>query len=301
MSTPYHTPALLAECIAGLKINPKGYYADLTMGSAGHSKEIAKNLTSGKLLAIDQDPQVQNHLPDHPNFYFHAGNFQYLKRFAIYENMLPLDGVLADLGVSFHHFDSTERGFTFRNNSPLDMRMNPQSTTSAASILNEYSLNQLCQLFRLYGELKNAYLIAQKIVNERKLKRIETSDELKEIVSPLSGKAHQEHKFLAKIFQALRMEVNHEMETLERMLEQLPSLLKPGGRIAIISYHSLEDRLVKNFFKSGNFEGSVSQDIYGNTSSPFKLITRKLITPSAEEVALNNRARSAKLRIAELR
>ncbi len=300
MTTPYHTPALLDECISGLCIDPKENYADLTTGAAGHATAIYNKLSTGRLLALDQDPNVLKNISSLENIHFYLCNFKYFKRIACYSNLAPFKGVIADLGVSFSHFDSSERGFTFRTDAPLDMRMNPHASITASEVVNTYSQEDLQSLFLRYGELKNAHAIAKHLTIKRNEKAITTSFELREALTPFLGKAHLEHKFLAKVFQALRIEVNHEMETLEDMLTQLPSLVKPGGRIAIISYHSLEDRIVKNFFRTGNMDGKLNKDLYGNICSPFKLITKKAIVPSEEEIARNNRARSAKLRIVEM-
>lgn len=295
----YHTPALLKESIDGLDIIPSGVYVDVTFGGGGHSREILKRLgEKGRLFAFDQDKDaIKNEIQD-PRFTLIYGNFRFLKNFLKYYNIYSIDGLIADLGVSSHHFDESDRGFSFRYNGDLDMRMNQRAKTSAADILNEYSAEMLSDIFYKYGELKEARKIASAIVKFRELKKIEKIEELLSIVEPFTRK-DREKKILAQTFQALRIEVNKEIDTLAVMLKQALQILKPEGRLSVISYHSLEDRLVKNFFKSGNFEGNIEKDFYGNPLTPFKLINRKVIIPTKEEQVQNPRSRSAKLRIAE--
>lgn len=295
----YHIPALLNECIEGLNIHPDGTYVDVTFGGGGHSKAILSRLNDkGHLYGFDQDADAeQNILPDN-RFTFVRSNFRFLKNFMHYHNVDEIDGLLADLGVSFHHFDDSERGFSFRFSGKLDMRMNNRAGISAADVLNTYDEERLSHLFYLYGELKASRKIAAAIVQQREKKSLTDTESLLEIIQPFINKK-QEKKELAQLFQALRIEVNHEMESLRKMLVQATDLLKPGGRIVILTYHSLEDRLVKNFFKTGNFEGKTEKDFFGKVSTPFKTVNNKVIVPSDEEIANNPRSRSAKLRIAE--
>ncbi len=295
----YHIPALLNECIEGLNIHPDGTYVDVTFGGGGHSKAILSRLNDkGHLYGFDQDADAeQNILPDN-RFTFVRSNFRFLKNFMHYHNVDEIDGLLADLGVSFHHFDDSERGFSFRFSGKLDMRMNNRAGISAADVLNTYDEERLSDLFYLYGELKASRKIAAAIVQQREKKSLTDTESLLEIIQPFINKK-QEKKELAQLFQALRIEVNHEMESLRKMLVQATDLLKPGGRIVILTYHSLEDRLVKNFFKTGNFEGKTEKDFFGKVSTPFKTVNNKVIVPSDEEIANNPRSRSAKLRIAE--
>lgn len=296
----YHIPALLHETIEGLNIKPDGVYVDVTFGGGGHSKEILKHLNeNGKLIAFDQDlDAIKNKIED-PRFIFVRSNFRYMKNFLRYHGIEKVDGILADLGVSSHHFDEAERGFSFRFDGPLDMRMNTESKITAAYILNNYEEEQLADVFYLYGELHNARKIARTIVAERSKTPIERIFQLIEILKPYFGR-EKEKKDMARVFQAVRIEVNREMAVLEALLQQTIDVLNPDGRIAILTYHSLEDRLVKNFFKTGNFEGKLEKDFFGNILSPLKPVNNKVITASDEEVNKNPRARSAKLRIAEL-
>lgn len=296
----YHIPALLHETIEGLNIKPDGVYVDVTFGGGGHSKEILKHLNeNGKLIAFDQDlDAIKNKIED-PRFIFVRSNFRYMKNFLRYHGIEKVDGILADLGVSSHHFDEAERGFSFRFDGPLDMRMNTESKITAAYILNNYEEEQLADVFYLYGELHNARKIARTIVAERSKTPIERIFQLIEILKPYFGR-EKEKKDMARVFQAVRIEVNREMAVLEALLQQTIDVLNPDGRIAILTYHSLEDRLVKNFFKTGNFEGKLEKDFFGNILSPLKPVNNKIITASDEEVNKNPRARSAKLRIAEL-
>lgn len=296
--TEYHVPALLSECLEALNIQPDGIYVDVTFGGGGHSRAILEQLTTGKLIAFDQDSDTLNHLPDHPNFYFAHHNFRYLSQFMDYLGIEAVDGILADLGVSSHHFDQAERGFSTRFDGPLDMRMNPQASLTAAFVLNEYTHQELSRIFYLYGELDNSRKIAFLIEKARMQASIQTIEQFKAILAPVTPRL-TENKFFAKVFQALRIEVNHELSALTALLEQSTQALKPGGRLAVITYHSLEDRLVKNFIKSGNVEGSLEKDLYGNSFSPFLAVNKKVIIPSEEEIEQNSRVRSAKLRIGE--
>jgi len=295
----YHIPALLAESVDGLQIVPSGIYLDVTFGGGGHSREILNRLgPDGRLIAFDQDEDAaQNAVADH-RFMLIRSNFRYMKNFLRYFGIEEVDGVLADLGVSSHHFDDSERGFSFRFEGDLDMRMNRSARKSAADILNSYTAEQLSDIFYHYGELKNARSIAAAILAARENGRITTTGQLLTILRPFTGR-DREKKVLAQAFQALRIEVNGEMDALREMLLRSLEMLKPGGRISVISYHSLEDRLVKNFFRSGNFEGKLVRDFYGNVETPFELVNRKVIVPSAEEQRENPRSRSAKLRIAK--
>ncbi len=295
----YHIPALLSESIHGLSIRPGGIYVDVTFGGGGHSKEILKHLnSSGKLYAFDQDEDAEQNIIGDKRFVFVRSNFRYLYNFMKYHGVKSIDGLLADLGVSSHHFDDADRGFSFRFDGALDMRMNKRAGVSAAELLNTLPEEKLADIFYLYGEMRNSRKLASVIVKARKEKTIVTIGDFLEIIRPCINKL-QEKKELAKVFQALRIEVNQELETLKEMLEQARELLKPGGRLAVITYHSLEDRLVKNFFKTGNFEGKLEQDFYGNTVSNMKPVSNKVIVPSDEEVERNPRSRSAKLRVAE--
>ncbi len=295
----YHIPVMLNECMEGLAIKPDGVYVDVTFGGGGHSKEILSRLgEKGTLYGFDQDADAENNIPEDDRFVFVRSNFRYLSNFMRFHGETEIDGLLADLGVSSHHFDDKDRGFSFRFQGMLDMRMNTRAGKTAADILNTYTEEALSTLFYLYGELKNSRKLASVIVKARETKPLETTDEFLVLITPYIGK-DKEKKMLAQVFQALRIEVNDEMCALREMLQQAMRLLKPGGRLVVMTYHSLEDRLVKNFFKSGNFEGTISQDFFGNIQSPFRLINNKVITPSSEEVEVNPRSRSAKLRIAE--
>ena len=323
MNEPYHIPALLHETIEGLQIREDGIYADVTFGGGGHSRAILAKLgEKGRLLSFDQDMDAyQNRIEDEKWQFVHS-NFRYLKHFVRYykdcvtpafipshkddgrekaadeDDIAVMDGILADLGVSFHHFDAAERGFSFRFEGPLDMRMNRTATKTAADIINGYSEEDIANIFYLYGELRNSRQIAKVIVRQREKSPIGTTEQLAELLSPLCGR-DREKKDLARVFQALRMEVNDEISALSEMLCAAKEVLKLGGRMAVLTYHSLDDRLVKNFFRSGNLQGVIEKDFYGNTVSPFRLVNNKVITASTEEVERNPRARSAKLRIAE--
>lgn len=297
----YHVPVMLHESLEGLNIQPGGSYVDVTFGGGGHSRAILKRLTheEARLYAFDQDADAEQNLPDDSHFVFVRSNFRYLYNFMRYwDEVEHIDGLLADLGVSSHHFDAKERGFSFRFEGALDMRMNTRADKTAADVLNTYSEEQLADVFYLYGELKVARKLASVIVRSRETQKFRTIGDLLEMVKPFIGK-DKEKKFLAQVFQALRIEVNDEMQALKEMLRQALMVLKPGGRLVVITYHSLEDRLVKNFMKTGNFEGKATQDFFGNVASPFKLINNKVIIPSDEEIDRNPRSRSAKLRIAE--
>ncbi len=295
----YHNPVLLNESVEGLNIAPEGVYVDLTFGSGGHSKEILKRLKGGKLIAFDHDIEAKQNAINDKRFVFVNGNFRFFKNFLLYLGFVQVNGIIADLGVSSHHFDEKERGFSFRNNGLLDMRMNKSSKTTAAQLINTLTLVQLSDLFYHYGEIHNSRKVADLIVKARNQKLIETTFDLCDALLPITPKG-MENKFLAKIFQALRIEVNGELDALSEMLLQTPEMLKPDGRLVIITYHSLEDRLVKNFFRSGNLEGKTESDLYGNiTGVPFGMINNKVITPTDDETYKNSRARSAKLRIAK--
>ena len=297
--TTYHTPALLQESIEGLNIQPHGIYVDVTFGGGGHSREILNRLNDkGKLLAFDQDEDAAKNQINDKRFVFVRSNFRFLKNFLRYHNISAVDGILADLGVSSHHFDEASRGFSFKMSGNLDMRMNRQTAKTAANILNEYPVEKLSDLFFFYGELKNARKIALAITDFRQSAVIESVADFLKIMQPFTPK-EKENKTLAQAFQALRIEVNNELDALREMLLQGLQMLKPGGRFCVISYHSLEDRLVKNFFKSGNFEGKIEKDFFGNIQTPFQLVNRKIIIPSEEEQKNNPRSRSAKLRIAQ--
>ena len=297
--TAYHIPALLNESIDGLDIRPSGLYVDVTFGGGGHSREILRRLNQdGRLVAFDQDEDAIRNAIDDPRFIFVRSNFRFLKNFLRYHGIEEVDGILADLGVSSHHFDDAGRGFSFRFAGDLDMRMNRDAQKSAADILNEYPEEKIREVFAKYGELKNAHRIAASVVAYRQTRRFSTTDDLLAVLEPFAFK-DREKKILAQAFQALRIEVNGEMEALTEMLSQALEVLKPGGRLSVISYHSLEDRLVKNFFKTGNFAGEIIKDFYGNWQTPFELVNRKVIVPVMEEQEENPRSRSAKLRIAE--
>ncbi|MBQ2074844.1 MAG: 16S rRNA (cytosine(1402)-N(4))-methyltransferase RsmH [Muribaculaceae bacterium] len=295
----YHIPALLDECINGLNIKSDGVYADVTFGGGGHSRAIMSKLgENGRLLGFDQDIDALRNKLDDSRFTFVHGNFSFLKNFVRYYGIDALDGILADLGVSFHHFDDGERGFSFRQDSRLDMRMNQKATVDAATVLATYSEEQLASVLYLYGELKQSRRMASAIVKARSEGEIDTTARLTQVVMPFIRKS-QEKKELAQVFQALRIEVNHEIDALKSMLQQSLQVLKPGGRLVVITYHSLEDRLVKNFMRSGNVEGKIEKDFYGRVNTPWRLVNNKVITASDEEVERNPRSRSAKLRIAE--
>jgi 16S rRNA (cytosine1402-N4)-methyltransferase len=298
IETAYHIPVLLEESIDGMNLQPKGIYVDVTFGGGGHSKEILhRGDSSIRLFSFDQDEDAERNIVNDDRFTFIRSNFRYLYNFLRYHGIEQVDGILADLGVSSHHFDDSERGFSFRFDGNLDMRMNKRSGKTAADIVNTYDEERLADIFYLYGELKNSRKLASTIVKARNRKAIVSIGDFLEIVKPLFGR-EREKKELAKVFQALRIEVNQEMEALKEMLLSAIEVLKPGGRLVVITYHSLEDRMVKNIMKTGNIEGKTIQDFYGNPQTPFKLIN-KVIIASDEEVKRNPRSRSAKLRIAE--
>ena len=295
----YHVPVLLKESVDGMNICPNGTYVDVTFGGGGHSREILSRLDKdGRLLGFDQDEDAERNIVDDPRFIFVRSNFRYLHNFLRYHNIEKVDAILADLGVSSHHFDDSERGFSFRFDGALDMRMNKRAGLTAADVVNTYAEERLADIFYLYGELKNSRKLASVIVKARANGQIKTIGEFLEIIKPLFGR-EREKKELAKVFQALRIEVNQEMEALKEMLTAATEALKPGGRLVVITYHSLEDRMVKNIMKTGNVEGKTTQDFFGNLQTPFKLVNNKVIVPDEEEIERNPRSRSAKLRIAE--
>jgi 16S rRNA (cytosine1402-N4)-methyltransferase len=296
--TPYHKPVLLKECIEGLNIKPEGVYVDVTFGGGGHSREILKHLTTGKLFAFDRDPDAAANVMDDSRFVLVRQNFRHMKNFLKFYNALPVDGILADLGVSSHQFDVAERGFSIRQDAKLDMRMGPDAPKSAFEVVNEYDEEGLKRILKNYGELPNSGRIAGAIVKKRAEASIETVFQLKDVLKPFTNR-QKENKFFAQVFQAIRIEVNGEMDALNEFLLQSLEVLRPGGRLVVISYHSLEDRPVKNIIRSGKFEGEVEKDFYGNPLAPLRAINTKAIVPTAEEIEENSRARSAKLRIAE--
>lgn len=296
---PYHIPALLTETVDGLNVKPDGVYVDVTFGGGGHSREIMRRLgKKGKLVSFDQDLDAYANRIDDPRFVFVRSNFRYLKNFLRYHGIEKVDGVLADLGVSFHHFDVASRGFSFRMDGELDMRMNVKASQKASDVLNEYSEEDLIRIFRVYGELSQPQKMARAVVQAREEKPFVMVQDLLSVAEKLIAKERAK-KELACVFQALRIEVNKEMEALKQMLTQASEVLKEGGRLSVLSYHSLEDRLVKNFMKTGNFEGKAEKDFFGNMIAPLKMTSNKVIVPSAEEVERNPRSRSAKLRVAE--
>ena len=309
----YHVPVLLKDSVNGLNIRPGGIYVDVTFGGGGHSREILSRLTAdAHLYSFDQDEDAEQNLflkegmtkddnlqdSNIQNFTFVRSNFRYLKNWMRYYGVEHIDGLLADLGVSSHHFDDATRGFSFRYDAPLDMRMNKRAQQKASDVINEYGEKELADIFYLYGEMKNARQIASTIVRERSKKPILTTQDLLTVIDPLFRR-EREKKDMAKLFQALRIEVNHELEALHEMLKGATELLRPGGRLSVITYHSLEDRIVKNMMKAGNAEGRVEQDFFGRIQAPLRAVGNKVITPSDEEIERNPRSRSAKLRIAE--
>ena len=299
LKTDYHNPVMLSQCIEGLNINPKGHYVDVTFGGGGHSLAILNCLDEdGRLYAFDQDKDAQKNIIDDKRFVFIDDNFGNLKDNLSLYREFSVDGILADLGISSYQIDTPERGFSTRFDAELDLRMNPSQILSAKEVIGQYEEIDLRRVFKDYGELTNAYQIAKKIVSSRIINPINTTFELKELLSPLAIKG-QENKFYAMVFQALRIEVNNELEQLKKMIVQACDILSPGGRLVVMSYHSLEDRLVKNFMKYGNFEAKQEKDFYGTLVSPMEMITRKPIIASDEEQMLNPRSRSAKLRIAK--
>lgn len=299
MENEYHIPVMLSECIEGLNINPDGIYVDVTFGGGGHSREILAKLSdSGRLYAFDQDPDAKrNSIPD-SRFTLIQQNFRFLKNNLKLHGIEAVDGILADLGISSHQINERERGFSTRFDAQLDMRMDQVGELDAKEVVNNYSEEELHRIFGMYGEVQNAKTLARTIVSARSQEPIASIDQLKSSISKVTPK-NKENKYYAQVFQALRIEVNKELEALEAFLQQSVSVLKPGGRLVVMSYHSLEDRLVKNYMLKGKFRGDVEKDFYGNEIKPFKLVSKKVIVASVEEVERNNRARSAKLRIAE--
>ncbi len=304
----YHEAVLLNESIAGLNINPEGTYVDVTFGGGGHSEQILNKLSTGRLLSFDQDEDAEknsiafNEKYGDKKFTFIRHNFRFINNFLRYHKAFPVDGILADLGISSHQINKGERGFSFRFDNELDMRMNKNLRKSAKDIVNNYSVSRLTSIFKKYGELKNAHKIAEIIERQRNIKPICTTGELTNVVHPVlisPKQKNKENSLLAQLFQAIRIEVNGEMDVLAKFLEQTISSLKTGGRLVVITYHSLEDRLVKNFIKTGNTKGEQEKDIYGNVKTPLKAVNKKIITANDTEIKQNNRARSAKLRIAE--
>ncbi|MCL7765280.1 16S rRNA (cytosine(1402)-N(4))-methyltransferase RsmH [Polaribacter sp. Z014] len=296
----YHNPVLLHESIDALAIKEDGVYVDVTFGGGGHSREILKRLgANGKLFGFDQDPDALDNIIDDERFVLIPENFRFISRFLRFHGVRKVDGVLADLGVSSHQFDEAERGFSTRFDGDLDMRMNQKSKTSAKEIVNTYSEEKLAEILFLYGELRNSRNIAKTIVEKRQEERIDTSFQLRKVLQKYLPKA-KEHKIIAQIFQAIRIEVNEELDVLKEFLEQMPNLLKEDGRLSVISYHSLEDRLVKRFIRTGLFQGELEKDVFGRSNEPMQKVG-KLIIPTPQEIKLNNRARSAKLRIATLK
>jgi len=297
--TTYHVPVLLKESIDGLNIQPEGIYVDVTFGGGGHSREILGRLNEeGHLYGFDQDEDAEKNMIPNKQFTFIRSNFRYLSNFMDWNNVEKIDGLLADLGVSWHHFDDETRGFSFRFDGDLDMRMNKQAGKTAADVLNTYPEENLADIFYHYGELKSSRAIAKAIVRTRNDRKIRTVRDFLDVLKPFFSR-EKEKKQMAQAFQALRIEVNEELEALKEMLQQAADLLKSGGRLVVITYHSLEDRLVKNFFRTGDFEGTIKKDFYGNVLTPFRLIHNKVIVPDTEEIEKNPRSRSAKLRIVE--
>jgi 16S rRNA (cytosine1402-N4)-methyltransferase len=294
----YHDPVLLNECLDGLNLNPKGVYVDVTFGGGGHSRAMVSKLEEGHLYAFDQDDDALKNEIDDDRFTLINANFRYLKSSLRMYGVKEIDGLLADLGVSSHQFDVADRGFSIRFEADLDMRMDQNSDLNAYKVVNDYEQDELRNILKLYGELKRPGTIARVICEAKENKPIETVNELKDLLRSFAPKM-QENKFFAQVFQAIRIEVNDELNALREMLSQAQEILKPGGRLVVISYHSLEDRLVKNLIQKGNFEGELQQDFYGNKLLSFKKVSRKLILPTEEEIQRNNRARSAKLRVAE--
>ena len=294
----YHKPVLLKESVDALVSSPDGVYADATFGGGGHSREILSRLSEkGRLIAFDRDEDALKGAFDDPRFKLIHNNFRFIHNYSLLETESGFDGVLADLGVSSHQFDTAERGFSFRYDAPLDMRMNTQAQLTAQDVVNEYPVEELAKIFRIYGEVENAYKLASLIVSKRALSPISTTGDLDKAIESVTPKFAQ-HKYLAKVYQALRIEVNQEMRSLEKFLEGATKALKSGGKLAVITYHSLEDRMVKNFIKSGNVDGEVEKDVFGRSVQPLEAVNRKPILPLEEEISENTRARSAKLRIA---
>ncbi len=298
-NTTYHTPVLREACVDALNIHPNGVYVDVTFGGGGHARAIFEKLSAkGQLIVFDQDPDAKNNAWEAPNFHFVPANFAYLQNHLKLLGFPKVDGILADFGVSSHQFDEESRGFSIRSNAPLDMRMNQAGELSAEKLINAYSEEELTAIFRLYGELPNARKVASRIVAVRESREIKTTQNLIDVIQPLAPK-FKEHKFFAQVFQAIRIEVNGELEVLKKFLLQCESCLKPHGRLVALSYHSLEDRLVKNWMKRGSLDGTITKDFFGNVLKPFTEVNRHPILPTEEEMEKNSRARSAKLRIAE--
>lgn len=295
----YHIPVMLNECLEGLNIQPDGVYVDVTFGGGGHSREIFKKLSeNGKLIVFDQDPDAKLNAWEAPNFQFVAANFSFLSNHLRMLGVKKVDGILADLGVSSHQFDETSRGFSIRGDAPLDMRMNQNGTLTAEKVVNDYEEDELLRVFRKYGEIPNARKLVNEIAKARTGKKIKTTDDLIQVCAKCAPK-FKENKYYAQVFQAIRIEVNDEMSVLENFLKQTEQVLNPGGRLVVMSYHSLEDRLVKNYMKRGSLSGEIEKDFFGNVLKPFTEVVRHPIVPSEEEIERNTRARSAKLRIAE--
>lgn len=298
MASGYHTPVLLQDCSDGMQVKPGGIYVDVTFGGGGHSRALLERMSEGKLIAFDKDPDAKANVIDDERFTLISQDFRFMRNHLRMIGVDQVDGLLADLGVSSHQFDEAERGFSIRNEGPLDMRMDERSPKSAAQLIEDVDESELADIFFQYGDLRNARRIAREVVARREEGPIKTTEELKECVGSLAQRG-KENQFFARVFQSLRIAVNDELGALKTLLEQSVKILKPGGRLVVMSYHSLEDRLVKNFIRAGNWNGHIEKDIYGHADLPFKQITRKPIIPSEEEIKKNERARSAKLRIAE--
>lgn len=294
----YHVPVMLQESLEGLKIQPSGIYVDVTFGGGGHSRAILAQLKEGKLYAFDQDEDAEKQVVAHPNLVFTRSNFQHVEAYLKLLRVGPADGLLADLGISSHQIDEPGRGFSTRGQGPLDMRMDTQSGLTAADVVNDYSEADLHRILGMYGELKNARTLAGAIVKARTKGVLRTTEELKTVLNPFAPRG-KEFKYQAQVFQALRIEVNQEMKALEKLLEQCVRIIKPGGRLVVMSYHSLEDRMVKHFMQTGNVEGNLHKDLYGNILRPFEPVTRKPLEPSPEELVSNPRSRSVRFRVAE--
>ena len=298
MASGYHTPVLLQDCLDGMQIKSGGIYVDVTFGGGGHSRALLERMGAGRLIAFDKDPDAKANVIDDERFMLISQDFRFVRNHLRAIGVEQVDGLLADLGVSSHQLDQAERGFSIRNDGPMDMRMDERSPKSAAQLIKEMDESELADIFFQYGDLRNARRIAREVVARRDERPIKTTEELKECVGPLAQRG-KENQFLARVFQSLRIAVNDELGALKTLLEQSVKILKPGGRLVVISYHSLEDRLVKNFMRAGNWDGHIEKDIYGHADVPFNPLTRKPIIPSEEEIQKNERARSAKLRIAE--
>ncbi len=298
METAYHVPVLLPDAIEGMNLQPGGTYVDVTFGGGGHTRLLLEKLQGGKAVAFDRDPDARENIIEDSRLTFVAEDFQFIENILVQQGFAPVDGILADLGVSSHQFDTAERGFSFRFDAPLDMRMNPTKGISAMDMLYDYPEAELLRVFREYGELPNARRVVRLLVGGRSRSRIETTRQLEALIQPCIPPREQA-KYLAQVYQAMRIEVNEEMASLEGLLRGAEAVLRPGGRLVVIAYHSLEDRMVKRFLRAGNLEGVVEKDFYGKPLAPWKLITRKPIFPTDAEIAANPRARSARMRIAE--